>query len=67
VSDRARCTLELGGKSAAIIADDFDIRCCGADADRHHHDDEGQVCANAQPGARTKDPATPELAEAIAG
>ena len=41
----ARCTLELGGKSAAIVLDDFPIEAAAGIARQHDHLMSGQVCA----------------------
>ena len=41
----ARCTLELGGKSAAIVLDDFPIEEAATHPDGHHRTMTGQVCA----------------------
>lgn len=62
----ARCTLELGGKSAAIIADDFDINAAAQMLTGTITMMSGQVCAMLSrvlvPKARHD-----ELAKAIAG
>jgi aldehyde dehydrogenase (NAD+) len=41
----ARYTLELGGKSAAVILDDFDIATAAATLARGQYDMSGQLCA----------------------
>jgi aldehyde dehydrogenase (NAD+) len=41
----ARCTLELGGKSAAVILDDFDIAAAAATLSQAQYVMSGQMCA----------------------
>ncbi len=62
----ARCTLELGGKSAAILCDDFDTQAAAALLTGTLNTLSGQVCAML---SRVMVPAKrhDELAEAIAG
>src|SRR5690606_36101552 len=61
-----RCTMELGGKSAAIIRDDFPIEAAAGILGNTITVMSGQVCAMLSRAIVTKD-RHDELAEAIAG
>nr|WP_126173198.1 aldehyde dehydrogenase [Altericroceibacterium xinjiangense] len=62
----ARCTLELGGKSAAIVRDDFPIEAAAQILGNTITIMSGQVCAMLSRAVVTKD-RHDELADAIAG
>lgn len=65
-SKMTRCTMELGGKSAAIIRDDFPIEAAAGILGNTITVMSGQVCAMLSRAIVTKD-RHDELAEAIAG
>ena len=61
----ARCTLELGGKSAAVVLDDMDISTAAATLARAECMLTGQVCSSLTRVVVTKD-RHDEMAEALA-
>ena len=61
----ARCTLELGGKSAAVVLDDMDISAAAATLARAECMLTGQVCSSLTRVVVTKD-RHDEMAEALA-
>ncbi|AKH43916.1 acyl-CoA reductase-like NAD-dependent aldehyde dehydrogenase [Altererythrobacter atlanticus] len=65
-SKMTRCTMELGGKSAAIVRDDFPIEAAAGILGNTITVMSGQVCAMLSRAIVTKD-RHDELAEAIAG